>query len=93
MERVQVEIVEGGFENGGLVVVELDHGISSGDHAEERKNHVMALEEHGGQGLGNGEFVVVEQNGHGMEIGVVLVEEQEGFGLGNDGNKCWLLIH
>ena len=60
VERVQVEIVEGGFENGGLVVVELDHGISSGDHAEERKNHVMALEEHGGQGLGNGEFVVVE---------------------------------
>ena len=60
VERVQVEIVEGGFENGGLVVVELDHGISSGDHAEERKNHVMALEEHGGQGLGNGEFVLVE---------------------------------
>ena len=60
VEQVQVEMVEGGFENGGLVVVELDHGISSGDHAEKRKNHVMALEEHGGQGLGNGEFVVVE---------------------------------
>ena len=51
--------MEGGFENGGLVVMELDHGISSGDHAEERKNHVMALEERGGQGLGNGEFVLV----------------------------------